>query len=169
MARKTRRAKKTVSKPKLSWKILFLGFTPILVLAFILLRSNNQNVLGTSTTNLFRLGVAPSVSISPKPGQNCKQLMISAISVISFLNPCTSKGNAGYKTIQYTCANGTTGSYTTDCISPPSAFEKAGKTCSKNSKCAAVAPVVSKKPRPSGSTSPSRTPQLNRGNNSVSR
>lgn len=146
MPKRTKRIK-TRSKPKLSWKILFASFAPVLLIVFILLRSGNgQNVLGTNDT-------------SQKAGTYCQQVMFSAISSITFSGPCNLKGNPGFKSVKFTCSDGTSGGSSGNCLSPQNAIEKAGKTCSKNSKCATVTPGISREPKPSGSVLPTRFPR----------
>ena len=127
MPKKTRISSK---KSKFDWKKLLAIFLPVIAVIFVLYHTTSgTSVLGASTQNLFNLKKSNSASNS---ASNCKP-MISAITLSS---ACDLKnGQSGFKSVSFTCKDGTTGSSTKDCLNPQQALEKAGKTCSKNSGC----------------------------------
>lgn len=147
---KSKKSRKTSHRRKLSWRILFASFIPVLVIAFLLFNSSsNQNVLGESDTNLFNVGKRFfSDNTTPKPTPTCTRVRVYSI---AFTNPCESRGNVGFKQIDYSCSDGTKGSFSGNCLNAASALEKIGKTCAKNSKCnkPSISPKPTKTPSPS--------------------
>lgn len=123
-----------VSKKNKSLWAKIAGLFVVLFIAFwLLLPQQSNSVLGVSTTNFFGLG---SKSANTNSNSNTSSTCKPMLSAITLSNPCMGKNNQpGFKSISYTCANGTKGSSTKDCLSPQQALDNAGKTCSKGSSC----------------------------------
>lgn len=148
MARKTRRAK---PKVKLTWRRLFIYFTPVIVVAFLIFnQANGGNVLGTKDTSLQGLfGKQDSDSTKEeqmKQKSTCNR--VTSFSAVTICEATSEKTNNSFQSYSYTCEDGTSGSVEQKegkCLPIQKAYEMARKAC--HQKC-----------RPSKAPSPSPTP-----------
>lgn len=145
MARKTRRAK---PKVKLTWRRLFIYFTPVIVIAFLIFnQANGGNVLGTKDTNFLGLfgkqesGSSREKQLKQKPSCN----RVTSFSAVTICEATSEKTNNSFQSYNYTCEDGTSGSVEQKegkCAPITKAYELARKACHQKCK-------PSKSPEPS--------------------
>lgn len=153
MARKTRRAK---PKIKLTWRRLFIYFTPVIVVAFLVFnQANGGNILGVTDSETgekkglfnFGIGIQKTRHDSAKKSDakpSCNR--VTSFSAVTICEATSEKTNNSFQSYNYTCEDGTSGSVEQKegkCVPISKAYELARKAC--HQKC---------KP----SKSPSKTP-----------
>ncbi len=152
MAKKSRKQLK--STPTLfAWPRVILIIIPVLAAILIMFNtSNGRNVLGVSDENLLNINKGNKEKNEPSKTR-CKSNRVAAFSVTTL---CDSNKN-GFKQINYTCADGITGSLNKGCTNIQSAYEKALKACSRTSECAKLDQNKKLSPKPT-SVEPTKSP-----------
>lgn len=146
MARKSRRAR---PKVKLTWRRLFIYFTPVIAVAFLVFnQATGGNVLGTKDTNLLGLfGKQDSDSSREKhsrPNYSCNR--VTSFSAVTICESTSEKTNNSFQSYNYTCEDGTSGSVEQKegkCLPIQKAYEMARKACHQKCK-----PSVTPTPSP---------------------
>src|SRR3990167_5441924 len=139
MARKTRRAK---PKVKLTWRRLFMYFTPVVAVAFLVFnQANGGNVLGTKDTNLLGIFGKQESGSSKENQQKQKQKpscnRVTSFSAITICEATSEKTNNSFQSYNYTCEDGTSGSVEQKegkCVPLSKAYELSRKACHQKCK-----------------------------------